>query len=129
MTTDPKSIALAYIDGCARKDLDAVAPLLAPDIRFTGPTRTIEGATPLLAVLRQLGPVWVRSDVRKVFADGNDVCVIYDLVTDTPAGAVPTVEWLRIEDGRIRSVNLYFDRVTFQPASDELARRTVRAAG
>ncbi len=129
MTRDPKSIALAYIDGCGRKDLDAVAPLLAPDIHFAGPSGTIDGAEPYLAVLRKIGVVWVRSDVRKVFADGNDVCVIYDFVTDTPAGAVPTVEWLHVEDGRIRSVNLFFDRVTFQPARDEVARRSVRAAG
>jgi hypothetical protein len=36
--------------------------------------------------------------------------VIYDLVTDTEIGAVPTVEWLRIEDGRIRSIHLFYDR-------------------
>ena len=71
----------------------------------------------------RLGPIWVRSDVKKVFADGGDVCVICDLVTNTPAGAVPIVEWLRIEAGRIASVTLVFDRATFKPASEELARR------
>lgn len=129
MTRDPKSIALAYIGACGRKDLDAVAPLLAPDIHFTGPSGIIDGATPYLATLRRIGVVWVGSDVRKVFADGNDICVIYDLVTDTPAGAVPAVEWLRIEDGHIRSVNLYFDRIAFKPASEEVAARTARVAG
>jgi hypothetical protein len=122
-TNDPRSIALAYIDACGRKDLDAVAPLLAPDLRFVGPGNTLTGASPYLAVLRRLGPVWVRSDVKKVFADGAEVCVIYDLLTDTPAGVVPIVEWLRIEGGRIASVTLFFDRVTFKPASDEIARR------
>jgi hypothetical protein len=66
----------------------------------------------------------VRSDVRKVFSDGPEVCVIYDFVTDTPAGAVPIVEWLRVEGGRILSVTLVFDRVAFKPAADELARRS-----
>ena len=74
-------------------------------------------------MLRRLGPVWVRSDVKKVFADGADMCVIYDFVTDTAAGAVPLVEWLRIEGGRIAAVTLFFDRMTFKPASEELARR------
>ena len=123
MTKDPKTIALAYIEACGRKDLEAVAPLLAPDLRFVGPGNTVTGAAPYLAVLRRLGQVWVRSDVKKLFADGADVCVIYDFVTDTAAGAVPIVEWLRIEDGRILSVTLFFDRATFKPASDELARR------
>jgi ketosteroid isomerase-like protein len=123
MTNEPKNIALAYIEACGRKDLDAVDALLAPDMKFVGPGSALTGAAPYLAVLQRIGPVWVRSDLKKVFVDGPEVCVIYDFVTDTPAGAVPIVEWLRIEGGRITSVTLVFDRVTFKPASDELARR------
>ncbi len=128
MTNDPKSIALAYIEACGRKDLETVARLLAPDLEFIGVSQTVHGAEPYLAVLRRLGAVWVRSEVRKVFTEGNDVCVLYDFVTDTPAGAVPCVEWLRIEDGHIRWAKLLFDRVSFQPAKEELERRAVRAA-
>jgi hypothetical protein len=129
MTSDPKSIALAYVDACGRKDLDTVARLLAPELEFIGVSRTVRGAEPYLAVLRSLGSIWVRSDVKKVFTDGDEACVLYDLVTDTPAGAVPCVEWLRIEGGRIRWAKLLFDRVGFQPAKEELERRAVRAAG
>jgi ketosteroid isomerase-like protein len=126
MTNDPKSVALAYIEACGSRDLDAVTPLLAPDVKFVGPGNSLSGAAPYLAVLRRIGSVWVRSDVKKVFVDGPEVCVVYDLVTDTPAGAVPTVEWLRVEGGRIASVTLFFDRVSFKPASEEIARRLVR---
>jgi len=126
MTNDPKAVALAYIEGCSKKDFDGVAELLAPDIRFEGPGNAVTGATPYLAVLRRIGSVWVRSDVRKVFVDGSDVCVIYDLVTDTSAGAVPIVEWLRVDGGRIAAVHLFFDRVSFKPASEEMARRTAK---
>ncbi|NUP05994.1 MAG: nuclear transport factor 2 family protein [Polyangiaceae bacterium] len=126
MTDDPKTVALSYIEACGRRDFDAVVPLLSPDIRFVGPGNTLAGAAPYVAVLRQIGSVWMRSDVKKVFADGPDVCVIYDFVTDTPAGAVPIMEWLRVERGRITSVTLLFDRVAFKPASDEIARRAAR---
>jgi hypothetical protein len=126
MTNDPKAVALAYIEGCSRKDFDTVADLLAPDVRFEGPGNAVTGAAPYLAVLRRIGTVWVRSDVRKVFVDGADVCVIYDFVTDTAAGAVPTVEWMRVDGGRVASVQLFFDRVSFKPASEEVARRVVK---
>jgi len=129
MTHDPKSIAVSYIEACGRKDFDAVAPLLAPDLKFVGPGNTLTGAAPYLAVLRRIGAVWVKSDVKKVLTDGQDVCVIYDFVTDTPAGAVPIVEWLRIDDGRIASVRLFFDRVAFKPASDEIAARANAGPG
>jgi hypothetical protein len=123
MNDDPRSIALAYIEACGRKDWAEVARLLAPAVQFTGPARSVTGAEPYLAVLRRIGSVWVRSDVKKVFSDGPEVCVIYDFVSDTPAGAVPAVEWLRVQEGRIASVTLFFDRVTFAPASEEVVRR------
>jgi hypothetical protein len=121
MTREPRDIALAYIAACGRKDLDSVASLLAPDIRFSGPNRTSAGAEQYLAVLKWLGPIWVQSDVKQVWSDGPDVCVIYNFVSNTPAGAVPIVEWLRIEAGKVASVTLIFDRVAFKPASDALA--------
>ncbi len=54
------------------------------------------------------------------------MCLIYDFVTDTPVGAVPTVEWLRVEDGRIRSVWLLFDRQPWPAVMEEVARRAGR---
>ncbi len=123
MSHDPREVALAYIAACAGKDYGTVASLLAPDVRFIGPGSSVVGAEAYLAILRRLGPVWERSDVKKVFVDGPEVCVIYDFVTPTAAGAVPIVEWLRIEGGKLTSVTLFFDRVTFKPASDELVRR------
>ena len=123
MTNDAKRVAIEYIEACGRKDYDTLSRLLAPTMTFVGPGNALTGAAPYLAVLRRLGRVWVRSDVKKVFVDGDEVCVIYDFVTDTPAGAVPIVEWLRIENGQVASVTLFFDRVTFKPAADELARR------
>jgi hypothetical protein len=122
---DSKSIALSYIEACGRKDFDGVQRLLNPDVKFVGPGNAVTGATPYLAVLRRIAPVWVRSDVRQAFSEGPEACVIYDFVTDTPAGAVPIVEWLRVEEGRITSINLFFDRVAFKPASDEIARRAL----
>ncbi len=126
MIPDPKNIALTYIEACSRKDMDAVLSVLAPDVRFVGPGNEVSGASAYLAVLRRLGPVWERSDVKQVLVDGPHVCVVYDFVTSTPAGAVPIVECLEIQDGRVAGVKLFFDRVAFKPASDELARRAAQ---
>lgn len=123
MTNEPKRLALAYIDACARKDWDVVSEALDEHVQFVGPGNAVTGAAPYLAVLQRISPVWVRSDVKKVLSDGPEVCVLYDFVTDTPAGAVPIVEWLSVEQGKIKSITLLFDRVAFKPASDELARR------
>ena len=123
MTNEAKTVALAYIEACGRKDWDAVTAALHEQVQFVGPGNAVTGAAPYLAVLQRIAPVWVRSDVKSVLSDGSEVGVLYDFVTDTPAGAVPIVEWLGIEQGKIKSIKLLFDRLAFKPASDELARR------
>jgi predicted ester cyclase len=122
MSNTPEAVVLAYLDAVAKKELDRVASLVHPEIKFTGPARTFTGVRELLAAFRNIGAIHVRNDIKRVFSDGNEVCVIYDFVTDT-AGPVPTIEWVRIEDGRIRSVNLYYDQVPWLKLREEMARR------
>jgi hypothetical protein len=117
----------AYLTAVGNKDLGQVEALLAPDITFVGPAMTISGARDVLAALRRIGAVHVRNDVKRVFVDGDEVCVIYDFVTDT-VGVVPTIEWLRFENARIRSVKLYYDQVPWQTLRQELAKRAAAAS-
>ena len=105
-----------------------MASLLAPDVTYAGPGNATQGAAAYLAVLRRLGPIWKGSEVKKVFADGGEVCVIYDFVTDTAAGKVPIVEWVTVRAERIASIRLFFDRLTFKAAADALAQRAQQAA-
>jgi hypothetical protein len=49
-------------------------------------------------------------------------------VTDTPAGALPTIEWLRFDGGRIRSIDLYYDQLPWQTALAVMAERAARPA-
>lgn len=126
MKTDPKTVAIDYLDAVAKKDLDRVGELLAPDLHFKGPSMTRTTAEDFIGALRGLGAIHVRNDLRRVFADGDEVCVIYDFVTDTPAGALPMIEWLRVRDGRIRSIDLFYDRVPWKRVMEELTQRAAR---
>jgi ketosteroid isomerase-like protein len=127
MKNDPKALAMEYLDAVGKKELAKVEKLLAPDLKFTGPAMTRSTSQEFISALKRLGAIHVRNEVKRVFADGNDVCVIYDFVTDTPAGALPTIEWLHFEEGRIRSINLYYDRVPWKSVMDEIAQRAARA--
>jgi len=123
MSNTPEAVALAYLDAVAKKELDRCASLVDPEIRFSGPASTITGVRDLLAAFRNIGAIHVRNDIKRVFSDGNEVCVIYDFVTDTVVGSVPTIEWVRVENGRIKSVNLYYDQVPWVKLREEMARR------
>ncbi|HEY5320759.1 MAG TPA: hypothetical protein VIJ76_07775, partial [Galbitalea sp.] len=75
------------------------------------------------AALRRLLPILVRNDIREVFVTGQRACVVYDFVTDTPAGAVVCVELITVSDGRITEVELVLDRVAFAPVQVALQER------
>src|SRR5262245_36183398 len=107
MKRDPETVTRQYLAAVGDKDLGKVEELLAPDVTFAGPAMTLSGAREVLAALRRIGAIHVKNVVRRVFVDGDEACALYDFVTDT-VGVVPTIEWLRIEDGRIRSVKLYY---------------------
>lgn len=127
MAQTQEKLALAYLDAVAKKDIDRVASLVAPDIRFIGPASTTNGARDVLAAFRRISVIHVRSDIKRVFSDGDEVCVIYDFVTDT-AGALPVVEWLRFEGDRIRSINIYYDQAPWLKLREEITRRAQQQA-
>jgi hypothetical protein len=126
MSTDTKTLALAYLDAVAKQQYDKLEALLAPDLKFRGPVTTRSSAADYIGGLKRLAAVHVGNKVKRVFADGDEVCVIYDFVTNTPAGALATIEWLKFEGGRIQSIDLYYDRLPWQPVLATLAEQTER---
>jgi ketosteroid isomerase-like protein len=124
---DNKTLVLAYLDAVTRKDVKKLEALLAADLLFVSPAMTRHSAGEYLDALNRLAAIHVRNDVKRMFAEGDEVCVIYDFVTDTVAGAVPTIEWIRVGAGRIRSINLYYDRLPWKAVTEELTRRAVAA--
>jgi ketosteroid isomerase-like protein len=126
MTTDKKTLALAYLDAVGRQQYDKVEALLAPDLQFKGPAMTRTSAQDFIGALKRLAAIHRGNEVKRVFVDGDDVCVIYDFVTDTTAGALATVEWLRFDGGRIRAIDLYYDRLPWQTVMAAIAERTAQ---
>jgi len=126
MEKDLKKLTLAYLDAVGKKDFDRLERLLAPDLKFVGPSMTRTTARDFIGALQRLGAIHVRNDIKRVFADGDEVCVIYDFVTDTTAGALPTIEWLRFDGQRIRSIDLHYDRLPWQAVMAAMAERAAR---
>ena len=79
-----------------------------------------------IEALRRLLPILIRNDIRDVFVSGERACVVYDFVTDTPAGAVICVELITVRDGRITAIELVLDRVAFGPVQEALKERTLQ---
>ena len=128
MSTDRKTLTLEYLDAVGKQQYGRLDAMLSPDLQFRGPSMTRTSAAEYLGALKRLGAIHVRNDVKRVFVDGDEACVIYDFVTDTQAGALPTIEWLRFEGDRIRAVDLYYDRMPWQAVMAVMAERAARPA-
>jgi ketosteroid isomerase-like protein len=120
-----ETVARSYIEAVGRRDLSPLQDLLAEHLvaAFAGSTST---KAEWVAALGRLLPALVRNDIREVYVRGTRACVVYDFVTDTPAGAVRCVELLSIEDDRITEIELLLDRVQFAPVNQALQERAAQ---
>lgn len=123
--TDTGALARTYIEAVGARDL---APL---DMLFDERMVATFSGTRLdksewIEAIRRLLPVLIRNDIREIFVAGQRACVVYDFVTDTPAGAVVCAELITVEDGRITEIELVLDRVAFAPVHATLKKQASR---
>jgi limonene-1,2-epoxide hydrolase len=115
-------LTIKYIDAVGEGRLEDVRELLHPDVTFEGAgSSTLHGADAYVAALERLSPIIARNEIRRVFGDGDETCVIYDFVTDTPVGPVRSIEWLTFEDDRIATIRLLFDKGRWPEVLEHLA--------
>lgn len=112
--TDAASVAEGFFGAWTAKDFTRARELLHDDVTFQSPIDAFSDADSYLASLQQLSGIITGVDKQKVFIDGDDVCVIYDLKT-APVPSSRTCEWYRLRDGKIASVQVIFDARPFAP--------------
>ncbi len=93
----------------ARKDFAAMRPLLHDDVSFKGALGTTDGADDYISGLQQMMAAMTGMERRVIFAEGEDVCQIYDLTLAEPPVTLPIAQWLTVRDGRIAALRVYFD--------------------
>jgi ketosteroid isomerase-like protein len=111
--TNPLEVAQAFKAAIGNGDVVAARKLMHDDMSFTGPIDAFTAPEPYLEALKKLAAIVERVDVKKVFVDGGDVCMFYDMVTRTPAGTAFIAEWLTVKNGRIASIRSVFDARPF----------------
>ncbi len=111
---DAAQVAEGFFAAWTTKDLDRARSLLHDDVSFEGPIDSFSDADNYVASLRQLSGIVTGAETQKVFVDGDDVCVIYDLKT-APVPSSRTCEWYQVREGKVASVSVIFDARPFAP--------------
>jgi len=112
--TDAARVAEDFFAAWTGKDFNRARMLLHDDLSFQGPIDTFDDADAYMRAIQGLSQIVTGAEKRKVFVDGDAVCVIYDLKT-APVPSAPTAEWYRVRDGRIASIQVFFDARPFAP--------------
>ena len=106
----PKEVVMSYIDALDRQRYEEAMDFLHEGVRIRGPAGEAFGKP--LDFIEMLRKYKGRYDIKKVFADGNDVCVLYDLAT-TGRPRVYMSSCYQVEKGKIVLINTVFDPRAF----------------
>ena len=117
VNTSPLEIVDRYFAAWTGQDFATARQLLHDDLSFQGPLDTFHNADDYLNAIRRLASIVKTVEKRKVFVDGQDVCEIYDLVTNTLAGMAPVAEWHQVKGDKIAMIRVFFDARPFGPPS------------
>jgi limonene-1,2-epoxide hydrolase len=104
-------VVMAYINALDSQDYDGALNHLHDKVRITGPAgETFGKPFDFIEMLREYKGKY---DVKKAFADGDDVCLLYDLKTNGPT--VFMSSWYQVKQGKIVSIHTVFDPRAFGP--------------
>lgn len=102
---------MSYIKALDARRYEEALDCLEERVKIRGPAGETFGKP--LDFIEMLKKYQGKYDVKKVFVDADDVCVLYDLKTNGPT--VFMSSWYHVRDGRIDSIHTVFDPRAFGP--------------
>lgn len=99
----------AYFAAMGKKDFDTIRTLVHDDVTFKGALGTTNGADDYVGGLRQTLANMRAVKRHVISAEGENVFQVYDLVMSEPDVSLPVAQWLRVRDGKIAALQVFFD--------------------
>jgi limonene-1,2-epoxide hydrolase len=99
-----KEVVLAFIDAINQLDFQTARTYVSPDMQFEGVLGSRDGSD---AYFLDMEKMKLKYDVKKVFTDGNDVCIWYYI--DMSGATILCCGWYYVEDSKIKSIKVVFD--------------------
>ncbi len=107
----PQQTVEAYLQAIAERDLDQARRYLADTrFRYTSPIGSFADADRLIESLFGVPPILEQLTLRKCLSEGEEVIGILDVRVTMQNYATHAIAfWCRVQDGRIRSMEVIFD--------------------
>ena len=106
-----RAIAETLLGRMGRGDFDGCLELLSRDrFRYVGPTVEFDNALDYLSDISRVGGILKEAQVRRLVVEGNEAFAAFDVLTSMEELACTRVaQWMRVEDGRIVEIEVFFD--------------------
>jgi predicted SnoaL-like aldol condensation-catalyzing enzyme len=116
----PVEVVSAYLDAFESRDFERARQYLSDtDFHYHSPVSDADNADAFTINISRLGPILERIERRKVFTQGNEVCVIMHLITTMESMKdVPVVELATVVDGKISDMEVFFDASEYNKMFD-----------
>jgi limonene-1,2-epoxide hydrolase len=100
----PKHIVTSFITALNHEDFIVAKSYVSDDMKFTGVMGSRDGAESYFSDMERMR---LKYDIKKVFEDGNDICIFYDI---TMSGIkIFSCGWYHIKEDKISSFRVIFD--------------------
>ena len=101
-------VVTEWQQGVERRDYQSVRGLLSDNISYVSPLNSFDGAEPYLKYLEHVN--LPKLNIKKEFADSNDVCILHEYKVGTPPVTSLVCTWLHVDDDRkISSIRIVLD--------------------
>jgi hypothetical protein len=109
-------VVSAYLAAFYAGDFVKARSLVAVDFSFRGPFLQVEGRDAFFDGAAGLLPIVRGHRVLRQWADGNDVCSVYEIALETSigAGSLLMSEWNTVRSGLVTSGCVIFDTAAFR---------------
>lgn len=101
-------VVMEWQQAVERRDYQSVRGLLSDNISYVSPLNSFDRAEPYLKYLEHVN--LPKLNIKKAFADSNDVCILHEYKVGTPPVTSLVCTWLHVDDDRkISSIRIVLD--------------------
>lgn len=110
---DNLAIAEGYYKAMGEKNMERIEKYLHPKVEFIGPVAKATGKENVMEAVKKFCAFFKKLAIRETFANGDHAMVVYDVDFPAPIGKFPSAALLKVKDGLITRVELFFDARPF----------------
>lgn len=101
---NPKEVVLGLLRALNDHDYKEARKYTNPDMKFEGVLGSRDGAERYFTDMEKMQ---LEYNIRRIFSEGNDVCVLYDLLTEEDV--IFCCGWYQLKNGKISHLRVVFD--------------------